>query len=142
MGYVTENRDWLEPYVLQVRDLMGLGHWNIRVLDDPPMDECDASTSISTNYLQARMMFGPPDVSAGQDAGEEFRALVAHELLHLHLHDLEQTTRMLEEHINPPTWHLVEQVQHRALERTVDAMARAWAETLPLPPITKEADDA
>lgn len=132
MSYVADNRAWLEPYVHTLIDAMNLGYWRISLEDEWPPENVketsDAATWHSSDYYRARIYLNDPD-------GDfvELRSRIVHELTHLLLRDWDKAIESVEEHLNPPVWHLLEQRLEHEMEQAVDAIAVAWAKTLPLP---------
>lgn len=130
MSYVAKNRAWLEPYVRKLADMMGLPHWVIELKEGWP-DEAGRGTICvfrNNNYYTA-------DLSFHEDAysDDDLRSGVAHEMVHLLTRDYDQALSSIEGQLLPATWAvLADRMQHE-MEQAVDAIARAWAETLPIP---------
>lgn len=130
MSYVSENRTWLEPYVRQLADAMGLPHWRI-VLKDGWPDEAgtgDMCVWRNNNYYSADLYIRDEDITP-----EDLRSNIAHEMVHLLTRDYDQVLSSIEDQLPPTAWEVLSARMHHEMEQVVDAIAYAWAATLPLP---------
>jgi hypothetical protein len=107
---------------------MRADHWHISIEDEPPEDDGPATTWRSNQYNNARLYFGDP----GGDM-EELRRSVVHEILHLLTRDWDEAAEALEDQLSPAAWSLASKRLDHEREQAVEAIAGAWAESLPLP---------
>lgn len=134
--YVARNRKWLAPYVQTLATMMGLPHWDIELKEGWP-DEAGTGTICvfrNNNYYTADLYFHEdtyPD--------DDLRAGIAHELVHLLTRDYDRVVSSVEGQLLPATWVVLSHRVEHEMEQAVDAIARAWAKTLPMPPTTKAA---
>ena len=127
MTFASDNRDWLEPYILDIAQRMGLTHWRVKLGDEGPTEGCSATVHIQGESRRAVVLIGEPD-----DA-EDLRDSVVHELMHIHLHEMEAALLQTEQHFNPAAWDIVRRNHHNQLEQAICAITLAWAALLPLP---------
>ncbi len=128
MTWVADNRHWLEPYVRDMADRMGLRDWKITILDEPSDDDaaggqCDLVYGRKVADLKIRVPSAP----------EELRHVVVHELLHCHAALLDWNANSIEKALSPQAFDLWHYGFEDAQEIMIDGIATAWAETLPLP---------
>lgn len=128
MAWASGNRGWLEPYILEIAQRMGLTHWRIKLSDDDPEDGNLASVHIQGQSRKATVLIRDPDGDM-----DDLRDSVIHELMHVHLHEMEVAIIQTEQHFNPAAWDIVRSNLHNQLELAICAVTRAWAATLPLP---------
>ena len=136
MTFASDNRDWLEPYILDIAQRMGLTHWRVKLGDEGPTEGCSATVHIQGESRRAVVLIGEPD-----DA-EDLRDSVVHELMHIHLHEMEAALLQTEQHFNPAAWDIVTRNHHNQLEQAICAITLAWADLLPLPVMPEEARQA
>ena len=70
--------------------------------------------------------------------GVEQRAILAHELVHLHTHRFKHFADKLAEHLSPQARELAEDRIYDLMEHEVEELSRVIAPFLPLPPRAKE----
>lgn len=129
------DRDELVRYVREMADMMGLRDWMVGIADDPPPDDANAQVDVPFGRRCAMIRFS--SAWSNRDP-EELRQTVAHELVHCHIWSLEQRICDIASLVGSDTRNLAENVYRETMELAVDAIATAWAETLPLP--VKEAE--
>lgn len=136
MTFAADNREWLEPYIVDMAQRVGLGFWHIRLSNHDPDPDATASVTIIGDNRMATIFLRDPNGDM-----EDLRNSVIHELMHVHLHELEQVTMGLEWHFGGAAWDVLSRTMHDRLEVTVCALTRAWEVFLPLPamPEAKEA---
>ena len=137
MTYSADNRDWLEPYIIDIAQRMGLPHWRIKLSDDDPEDGNLASVHIQGESRKATILIRDPDGDM-----DDLRDSVVHELLHVHLHEMEKVFIQTEYHFGSGTWDVVQRNLHNQLELAICAMTWAWCQTLPLPVMPEELQEA
>lgn len=128
----------LGNYVRAMADEMGLRDWYLHIPADQPTDmthgaECD----VTYGQKVATITFRDDWPTWGAD---RLRSLVTHELIHCHTWEMEQRIADLRDTLGGPTYELYSLGFRHAHERAVDGIARAWAETLPLPIEATEED--
>lgn len=128
MTFSSENRSWLEPYIQDMAQRMGLPHWRITLSDDDPEADCIASVHIRGEARRAAILIRDPNGDM-----DDLRDSVIHELLHVHLHEMEVVLHQTEQHFNPAAWDIVTSSYHNQLELAICAMTLAWCRVLPLP---------
>ena len=135
MAFVDGNRHWLVPYVRQMADAMGLPHWEITVKEGWPEDAANNGEMCvyrSNNYYTADIHFNRSEYT-----DDDLRAGIAHEMVHLITRDYDQAAQSIENHVAPAAWSIYSDRCEHEMEQVVDAIAKAWAQTLPLPVRTK-----
>lgn len=139
MSYVSENREWLEPYVREIQAAMNLAHWEITLKDGRPQDDDPSGDAPvvyqgavwrSETYLNGDLYLDTPETM------HELRATIVHEFVHLMLRDYDMAMRALEPHLPRAVYELTDHWATRESEKAVDHIARAWANTLPMPSAT------
>lgn len=133
MTYAADNRSWLEPYIREMAKRVGLPHWRVALGGDDPSDDCLASVHIQGESRRATVFIRDPNGDM-----DDLRDSVIHELMHVHLHEMEEVVRQTEQHFNPAAWDLFTRNHHNQLEIAICAMTRAWAESLPLPVMAEQ----
>ncbi len=130
MSYVSENRSWLESYVRILADLMGAPHWRIDLKEDWPSDAGNGQICVFRNnhYYSADLFFHEASYT-----DEDLRYGVAHEMIHLLTRDYDQVLHSIEDQLPSTAWEVLSDRMHHEMEQAVDAIAWAWAKTLPLP---------
>ena len=128
-------RDDLRPYVRDLADRMGMRDWDVRLVDDAmePGPTVDAQSKVY--YGQRRIDVWIAEHHQQGDAAF-LRLLVVHELLHAHLDPMDEPLESLRNSIGETVYHPLTILYRNLLERSCDAIAVAWAQTLPLPPAT------
>jgi hypothetical protein len=126
------DRKALEAYIREIADRLRLKHWTIRLGEDPSDEgtvaqhEAAASIHEATIWVCENFRLCHP---------EEQREAIVHELLHTHH---EWTWRLVHtdllEHMGRPAYNLFCDSYRRAMEYQIDALAKAFAPTVP--PIT------
>ena len=132
-------KDFLPGYVRTLADLMGLREWEFQV-EDGTSDE-DVATINLTQWQQHAVItimpcfwLKPPDIQ---------RWVVTHELVHSHVSPVRA---VLDEDIasakvlSQQVYEMAYASLTRIVEHAVNAIAAAWAKSLPLPP--EEVKDA
>lgn len=125
------DRDKLGEYVRTLADAMGLKDWEYE-LDNKPPDSETADAGIFNWYGQrhAQIRVNPkwPEWTA-----ERLRSRIVHELVHSHLHCLDETIPNLKSLLGEPAYTVASNFFNDLLETATDGIAVAWAATLPLP---------
>jgi len=126
--YAADNRRWLEPYIREMAQRMNLPQWRVDLSDDEPEDGSTAQVHIQGQGRIARVLLRDPHGDM-----DDLRDSVVHELLHLHIHDMETVIHQTEQHFNPAAYDIVTRMYREQMEIAVCAIARAWSSCLPLP---------
>lgn len=130
------NRDRLGTYVREVADLMGLRDWTFELPPYPPepTDHEGHRALASTEVAYGRRV---ATICIADDWAEwrpsKLRSTVVHELLHCHFAVVQWQTDLIEQHLSRAEWAIYANGARTAMELHVDAVAMAWAETLPAP---------
>lgn len=120
----------LEQYVDEVRSTLRVSDWIVEVQhDDPPDANNEASTYILNDADEAHMRFNP---HFREWKLERQRAVVVHEVLHLHLDRLHDLAEQALDGAAPAAWQGLRENHRRAYERVVERLAQAIAPTFPL----------
>ena len=121
-------------YVWKLRSEMWLDRWSIDILvTEYPGEDSGNKASIQPVNAQYRAEL---EVATGvaEAGGEDLRHTVVHELLHLWHRDSSDVFRLaLPKALGDSAYTLLWESYRQTVELMVDGMARAWAETLPLP---------
>lgn len=122
----------LRPWILSLQAPMGLAHWRIRVVDDPPQTaNAFAEFAQWVNAREADIHIGDQFFTTGR---EEQRETIVHEYLHGHMKLFKHLFADMENYLSKVMWdHMNAQFFH-AEEMTVDALSRIVAVHLSLPP--------
>lgn len=140
MAILDGDRDALGRYVRDMADLMGLRDWTVGIASDPPEDdEANASVEVTFGRRYAMIKFS---ATWTERAPEEMRQTVVHELAHCHLWSMNQRICDLHNLLGTGTYEVMEKAYRENLELAIDAIAQAWAETLPLPVKADESEAA
>jgi hypothetical protein len=136
-GLLRGSSKELEFYVREIADLMGLRDWTVHLRPGDPEEE--------NHKACAQVTFGRRYVNLWFRRGwwtwspAELRSAVVHELLHAHLNPVGHSTINNVAHLIGHKPYLVAwEAMTLQLELATDAIAEAWAVTLPLP--IKEAE--
>lgn len=137
------DKSQLDAYIRHIADIMGLRDWTIRIdiKNDVTADNHQSAEDGTSSYsASSQVLHGRQFVILSLDAGwsewdaDTLRQTVAHELVHAH------TAKMLYAFYNVRNvigggalFDVLDSAYDDAHEITVDAIAVAWAETLPLP---------
>lgn len=117
-------RQRFAPYVRRLADMMGLKDWGIKIRDENPSDST-ALASVTCTYGQKQAQIR---ITADflVDTADQQRYVLVHELVHCHL-DL--PGNIAEDELSEAS----KRNYRRTAEMAVDAIARSWAVSLPLP---------
>lgn len=122
-------RYW-ERYINKLANIMGLRDWEIHAVTEPigegNIAQCNlvfgqrvAAIALSENFFNQ-----PP---------QEQRSTITHELIHCHVEQIMRHQKTFEELFPKDLWLAFCWEQHESMEYAVDAIAVAWAQSLPLP---------
>lgn len=116
----------LEAYITEVRARLKVFDWVVELQhDDPPDSNNEASTYILNDADEAHMRFNA-------HFREWERAVVVHEVLHLHLDRLHDLAEQALRGAAPATWQGLEENHRRSYERATERLAQAIAPFFPL----------
>lgn len=126
------DRDELGQYVREMADLMGLRDWTIVMKPGNPED-ADHMACAQQIYGQKHLnLWFRKDWSRWP--AKQLRQTTCHELLHAHLNPLAHSTlNNVGQLIGKRPYQVAWEAMSERLEFTVDGIADAWSETLPLP---------
>lgn len=130
------DRDRLGNYVRELADLMGLRDWTFDIPPYPPVPTVHeghralASTDIAYGRRVATICFADDWAKWRRS---DLRNTVVHELVHCHFVVVQWQTDLAESYMSNGEWAMYANGARTAMELHVDAVASAWAETLPLP---------
>lgn len=141
MSYVSDNRAWLEPYVRQLADMMGLPHWRIVLQDGWPTEEGASHTADMCVFRNDNYFMADLYIRVEPATPEDLRYGIAHEMVHLLTRDYDQAVYSVQDHVSPATWSVLADRMLHEMEQAVDAIAAAWAPMLPLP-VRNESEEA
>lgn len=127
MGWVAENRSWFDPYVRKIADLVGLRDWLIDLDDALPGEGALAECEPTYGRRHAVMRFAPEVNPA------ELRNTVVHECIHCHFALIDWNRNSIQGVVGTPVWITWDGAYSDAKELAIDAIATAWAASLPLP---------
>ncbi len=131
------DRHELGKYIREIADIMGLRDWHVDLriaplkTDEPDDDSVPlAEIQCAFGRRYAHVTFVP-----GWENGdpEMVRMVVCHELVHAHLSLMGWITNNVHDALGNVAFSVFRASYHDAEELAVDAIATAWAETLPLP---------
>jgi hypothetical protein len=125
----------LGEYVRDLADRMGLRDWVINIMKDPP-ENVNHGACIDVIYgrrvanLQFREEWPEWD-------SEQLRSTVCHELVHCHINPLRNAIDNIEAAVGKMIYDPLYNSVTDYIEYATDAIATAWAETLPLPEVQR-----
>jgi hypothetical protein len=123
-------RKALEKYVRWVADAMELRDWTITIDNDPCADDLEGSAVCTFSQRHVTIAFATN--FRDRDPADQ-RETVVHELLHAH-HEV--TWRMVQTDLagalGKPVYYVFCDSYRRAMEYTVDALAKTIAKAMPL----------
>lgn len=132
MTLLDGDRERLKDYIRTLADQMGLYDWALRLGDDPPNIEGAAASNYTVYGRQyATIRFDDEWFDYEPD---ELRTYVVHELVHCHTAKMCWAFDNVKDVLGEGSlYRLANMAFTDAHEMTVDAIATAWAKTLPLP---------
>ena len=120
---------YLESYIGKIRGLLKVSDWVIKVQrEDPPDSNNEASTYILNDADEAHMRF---NAHFRQWDANRQRAVVVHEVLHLHLDRLHDLAEQAFRGAAPHVWIGLEENHRRAYERVCERLAQSLAPMMP-----------
>lgn len=125
---IFPDRKDLEAYIRKTADLMDLRDWRIELNDDHPDDDCGATVQVLENRRLAKV-----SVSEGTETPENLRHYIVHELVHLHLWPIDQSTESIIGALGSTSYSVFSMSHRNAVEQAVDAVACVISPHLPLP---------
>jgi len=120
----------LRSYLDQAKNILNLGHWEIKVSADPPPDDSWADIEVSQNLYVATIRFSK---TLWKEKPEEIRRVIAHELIHCHYAGVERLVEVVQDALGTAAGGIVEKIWDVESERGADSLSTAVAELLPLP---------
>lgn len=138
----TAQADAIQLYIWQIRDLLGLGQWDLFIAADPCEDDVLAHIQPTQGKREAAISVNRTWWTDRSPTGQ--RDDIVHECLHALHRDQTDTIRVaLNSGIVPDkTRHMWWELFANATEIMVDHLARVIAPTLPLPDFERTEEDA
>jgi hypothetical protein len=138
------DRDALGSYIRHMADMMALRDWEFRISDDPPDPNQDDDLPSSSKAAQVEVTYGrrvarlffANDWSTWEPG--ELRQTVAHELIHCHQEPMRWSLNNVKHVVSPPMMAVLYAAFTDGLELATDAIATAWADSLPMPVMADE----
>ncbi len=129
MSWAADNRYWLEPYIQEIADRMGLRDWQIKLEDNDPsggtLGECEAHQGAKRAWIA---------IADHGDDEEDLRNTVIHELLHCHWNEANKLVEELATNFLGMAASAVTRIAWKsAMELGIDGIATAWESSMPLP---------
>lgn len=112
----------IEPYVRKVQGIMRLDHWRIDLSEEYPDPGNNADIQWHHQKYRAKLCLSDEFLMGG---AEDQRYTVVHEMLHLHLRDINLAVKC--------AWDRDRDRLYEVEELTVDALAQSIAPLVPLP---------
>ncbi len=126
-----DQHESLTTYVGTLREALGLRDWAIEVKRRPAGE--DTSAQIACVYGQ-RWAHLRVDEHWWDNAPEDQREHIVHELLHCHMDPMDTLVCSLEGTLGSGSFAVAHSAHRTAMEFAIDGIARAVASFLPLPP--------
>jgi len=120
----------VKDYVDRCARVLGLGHWEIKVSEDPSSEDAWADVEVSQNLHQATIRFSR---DLWKEKPTEIRRVVAHELIHCHYAGVERLVETLQKPLGTAAYEIIEHVWDVESERAADSLSTVVAVLLPLP---------
>lgn len=121
----------LDAWFLAVRDALGLADWTVIIAEDPAEDGYDAYINVLPGQRRAVLHLGERFM---EEPPSEQRHTIVHELLHLHLHEVQAIVDRSAEHLGTAAGAILSTEHRNFLEHGVDAIATAISPLLPEAP--------
>lgn len=127
----------LGRYIRVVANQMGLRDWYFELVPEAPNvpdreDGAITAGSCEPLYGRKRARLRFPE-SFFDETPQDQRVIVVHELLHCHFVPIQWSVQNVSGLIPGEAWHVYSASVSDEMEKHVDAVSTAWAETLPLP---------
>lgn len=120
---------YLEQYITQIRSILKVTDWTVKLeREDPSDSNNEASTYILNDADEAHMRF---NAHFREWDADRQRAVVVHEVLHLHLDRLHDITEQGFKSAAPHVWVGLEENSRRVMERAIERLAQAIAPSMP-----------
>lgn len=121
------NRVALIKLVRAWQSTLALDHWRIDIVDESPGDDAYAITWYSDDYDAAELRFNPEWDTWDT---EQLNRIIAHELLHIHLRDIDQLYGRTVRHLGSEAQSFAQEAFSHEIEGLVDRLAQCWARTV------------
>ena len=120
----------IQAYIDQAKDILGLGNWEIEVLDDQVDDPTNDYAHINPEDCAdiATVRFGPKFHESNE--AKQIR-IVAHELVHLHAYRTTHFVESLKKRVHPDSWDLFFEEYERKEDEMVENLTKLVATMLP-----------
>ena len=120
----------LKSYLDEAKNILNLGHWEIKISTDSPPDDSWADVEVSQNLYVATIRFSK---GLWKEKPEEIRRVIAHELIHCHYAGVERLVEVIQDALGTTAGEIVEKIWDVESERGADSLSTAVAELLPMP---------
>ena len=127
MSWVADNAEWLEPYVNDIRDQLGLSQWRVYLSSADEDADYQGQVQIPYGRHVATIRLSVPE------SPECLRNTVVHELLHCQFERITWAFNNFQDVVGSIAWTVGNGAYTDALEVTIDALSGAIAPMLPLP---------
>lgn len=135
IGLADDRLKYWNEYVQLLKDLIGLRDWSIEVGEEPA-DRYDGDNFATFSGIEGTKA-GRIKLCCSFDELQPStqRYIVTHELVHAHFNLMEHAVgKIMGKYMVVREVEAAREVFYLGLEYGVDAVARSWAEHLPLPP--------
>lgn len=131
---------WVARYIRDLADEMGLSGFRFTYTAYPPAEQDEDPRSFTKAQIDPLDGKNEFEIKVHADflgdEPHEQRYTLVHELVHVHLKDMDFIVRRdLEDVLSKEGHAILSATYLRTLESAVDSIAESWAEQLPLPPI-------
>lgn len=128
MSWVLDNADWLEEYVAELKDALGLPHWRIHLSGQAPSPDTHGQVQVVYGRHVAHIYLDLPE------SPEQLRETLVHELLHCHFERMSWAFNNFRDVVGSAAFSVGEGAHSDAVEVTIDALSAAIAPLFPLAP--------
>jgi hypothetical protein len=123
-------RERVTEYLNANRHIMRLTEWELKISDDLPPDDAWADIDVSQNLWVATIRLSNDFFKLKP---REQRRVLAHEMLHIHLHAIDRMVAHLDGILGGEAFTLFDSQFDTESERVCEALSFIVAERLPLP---------
>lgn len=119
-----------QKYVDEVKEILNLTSWEIKVLDYPSAEDAMADIEPHDYLWLAKLRLSE---SFWSEKPDEQAKIIAHEMLHLHYAGAERVIGSLESSLGAAAFDIVSKVWEIEIERAADALSGPVGGLLPVP---------
>lgn len=117
-------------YIREIANLMFLRDWEIGLSETPAAEGNKAEVRVTPNMQFATISINP---DLFDETEEEIRYYITHELIHIHLAQMERSMFNFNKSMSKEIWRSMLKSHVSAEECATDALARSLAQFMPLP---------